>query len=90
MKHSTCSILLKPKEVVYNIKVIQNRKRLDRGWGSQPVTYGSEWKTISNESKFSCGGDMIANRIIKARNSNNYKFFRGIKKKVTNINGSLS
>ena len=47
--------------------IVQNREYIIRKYsereinqieatGSQPVTYGSEWKIISNESKFSLGG----------------------------------
>ena len=53
--------------------IVQNREYIIRKYsereinqievtGSQPVTYGSEWKIIYNESKFSCG---MERRIIK-------------------------
>ena len=54
----------KIRQLKTQIDIVQNREYIIRKYsereinqieatGSQPVTYGSEWKIISNESKFS-------------------------------------
>ena len=62
----------KIRQLKTQIDIVQNREYIIRKYsereinqievtGSQPVTYGSEWKIISNESKFSCGMKGVSN-----------------------------